>query len=57
MKGEHNKGCEEVHPLCKCNSCKKDNSSGAACCAVRRNPCPVTICPDYEPDDEEDDHA
>jgi hypothetical protein len=54
MKGEHCKKCVRDNPSCKCNSCKNCNTSGCACCTVKNKPCPITSCPDYEPDDEED---
>lgn len=54
MKGEHLSTCVMNHPLCKCNSCKKDNGSGVPCCEDKRKPCPVGDCPDFEPDDEEE---
>lgn len=59
MKGDHDKGCAELFPSCLCNTCKRDVSSGEGkpCCDKAAIFCPVTMCPDYEPDDEENDHA
>ena len=59
MNGEHQKSCIVMAPDCLCNRCKRDVSSGEGppCCDKVTIFCPVTMCPDYEPDNEEDDHA
>jgi hypothetical protein len=56
MKGEHDKACIRLAPMCLCNRCKRDVSSGNArpCCDEVAIFCPVVECPDYEPDDEEE---
>lgn len=56
MKGEHYFFCERVEPTCLCNTCKHDcKRNDHACCDNVSALCPVTRCPDYEPDDEEDE--
>lgn len=59
MKGEHCEKCVIDFTTCKCNSCKNDSNSIISCCfhTWGSELCPVENCPDYEPDDEEDDHA
>lgn len=59
MKGEHYGGCIKVFPTCLCNTCKHDcwPNYEALCCEQVASDCPVENCPDYEPDDEEDDDA
>lgn len=57
MKGEHFGGCIKDFPTCLCNTCKHDTNGLYACCGVRAKKCQADFCPDYEPDDEEDDHA
>lgn len=55
MKGEHCEICLEKFPECLCNTCKHDPGTGFNSCCDRKNHyCPVTMCPDYEPDDEEE---
>lgn len=59
MNGAHCKFCLHNDKECKCNSCKNDFNSGLPCCCLTFGfeGCPVSECPDYEPDDEEDDDA
>lgn len=54
MKGEHLCFCEKFRPECLCNRCKRDGHEVGACCNKFSRCCPITNCPDYEPDDEED---
>lgn len=62
MKGEHCDACVEYAPNCPCITCKHDRQDDAhiMCCAEQRGlPCPyfdyiIHNCPDYEPDDEDD---
>lgn len=57
MKGKHLDACIEIQPCCLCNTCKHDSERIYELCCDRTFLCPVENCPDYEPDDEEDDHA
>jgi hypothetical protein len=59
MKGKHRNMCAEIQPCCLCNTCKRDvlSGEGKLCCNNVTIYCPVENCPDYEPDDEEDDDA
>ena len=57
MKGEHLCLCEKFRPECLCNRCKHDGRGVGACCIKNSRRCSVENCPDFEPDDEEDDHA
>lgn len=59
MKGEHRNTCVIGCANCKCNTCRNDTNTLQPCCYRFWGDvhCPVENCPNYEPDDEEDEHA
>lgn len=54
MPTKHCRACQQFHPGCLCNTCKRDSLYKAPACCTEKE-CPVRSCPEYERECKEED--